>query len=371
MEVTTRCWLEIDLAAIEQNARAITKRAGSERAWLAVVKADGYGHGAVPVAERALGGGADQLAVAALEEAQALRAAGIQQEILVLGYCPAEYVSAAIEADIALTVFDRTGIVAYEAAMPAGERLRVHLKVDTGMGRMGVLASEASPAIQALGASKRLAATGIYTHLASAAEDDDFTARQIALFKHVLMQAAAIGVSFRYIHTANSAGSLSGGPQFGNLLRMGIALYGLEPTPAAPLSDAFHQALSWKTVIAQVKELPAGHSVGYGRTYFTDSPQRIAILPVGYSDGYRRAPAAAQHVLVSGRKCSVIGRVSMEKTTIRIPEDFAVTPGDEVVLLGNQGDANISAEMLARWFGTINYEVVTAISAHVPRRYFN
>ena len=371
MEVATRCWLEIDLAAIEENARAITKRAGPERTWLAVVKADGYGHGAVPAAERALAGGADQLAVAALEEALALRAAGIRREILVLGYCPAEYAPTAGEAGIALTAFGLTTIAAYEAAMPAGKRLRVHLKVDTGMGRMGVLANEAGVAIQALRESERLAATGIYTHFASAAEDDDFTTWQIALFEWVLAQAAAMGVSFSYIHAANSAGSLGGGPQIGNLLRIGIALYGLESTPAAPLGDSFRPALSWKTVIAQVKALPAGHSVGYGRAYFTDSPQRIAILPVGYSDGYRRAPAAAQHVLVCGRKCPVVGRVSMEKTAIRIHEDLAVAPGDEVVLLGKQGNASISAKTLARWFGTINYEVVTAISARVPRRYFN
>ena len=159
MEVATRCWLEIDLAAIEENARAITKRAGPERTWLAVVKADGYGHGAVPAAERALAGGADQLAVAALEEALALRAAGIRREILVLGYCPAEYAPTAGEAGIALTAFDLTTIAAYEAAMPAGKRLRVHLKVDTGMGRMGVLANEAGVAIQALRESERLAAT--------------------------------------------------------------------------------------------------------------------------------------------------------------------------------------------------------------------
>lgn len=370
MDVATRCWLEIDLGAISNNARTITKHTGTGRSWLAVVKADGYGHGAVPVAKRVLANGADQLAVASLEEALTLRAGGIQHEILVLGYCPSENAPIASEADITLTVFDLATVEAYESVMSAKSQLQVHLKVDTGMGRMGVLASEAMAVVKTLSESEKLSAKGIYTHFASAAEDNDYTQHQIDLFKMVLSQARAMDISYPFIHTANSAGALGKGPQFGNLQRMGIALYGLEPTPASPLGDAFRPALSWKTVVAQIKELPANHSVGYGRTYTTNSPQRIAILPVGYSDGYRRAPAAAQYVLLRNEKCPVIGRISMEKTAILIPKKLDTKPGEEVVLLGNQGDARISAEDLARWFGTINYEVVTAISSRLPRRYF-
>ena len=367
--ITTRCWLEIDLQAIAANARAITERAGEERQWCAVVKADAYGHGAAPVAKRTLANGAGMLAVASVEEALELRAAGISQEILNLGQCPPPAVPIASEADITLTVFDLPTLNTIVKAMPAGVRLRVHLKFDSGMGRMGFLAEDAPTIFQAIRANPGLAVDGIYTHFAVAAEDHAFTARQVEQFERIIQLASANGLTIPQIHSANSAGFLSGGPQLGNWLRAGIALYGLEPTPAAPLSAQFRPALSWKTVIAQVKQLPAGHSVGYGRTYITNCPQRIAILAVGYSDGYRRAPGSAEYALVRGRRCPLVGRISMEKTAIRLPDDLDVAAGEEVVLLGRQGNEQISAELMARWWGTINYEVVTAISARVPRRY--
>ncbi|MCY3835046.1 MAG: alanine racemase [Anaerolineaceae bacterium] len=371
MTSLSRSWVEIDLRAIANNARNITQRVGKDRKWLAVVKADGYGHGAIPVAKTAAEHGASLLAVASLEEALALRDAGIAQDILILSHCPTALVPVAVREKLILSVFDLATLQRYEMAIVAGETLSVHLKIDTGMGRMGVLPEQALPVLQALVRSDKLLAQGIYTHFASAAEEDEFTSQQIESLKRVLATATEIGLTFSWIHAANSAGLLGHGPQFGNLFRVGIALYGLEPTNSAPLLRGFQPALRWKTRVAQVKNLPAGHSVGYGRTYLTDRPERIAILPVGYADGYRRAPAAPQYVLWKGERCPIIGRISMEKTTVAVPDGLRVEPEDEVVLLGRQGEAQISAETVAAWLGTINYEVVTAISARLPRFYLD
>ncbi len=370
MSIATRSWLEINLAAIENNARIISAQAAG-RAWLAVVKADGYGYGSVAVAKAALAGGAHMLAVASLEEGLALREAGIRKPILLLGRCPSKYLQLAVQAQLTLSIFDIAEIAAFEAVLPTGSILPVHLKIDTGMGRMGTLAQQAMGAIYRLRESRHLKAEGIYTHLAAAGEDDEFTAAQISCFEQIVAKAIEQGMQFEYIHAANSAGFLGGVGLTGNLLRVGIALYGLEPTPNVPLGQKFYPALSWKTTIAQVKSIPTGHSVGYGRTYVATSKQRIAILPVGYADGYRRAPMVAQYVLVGANACPIIGRVSMEKMTIRLPDSLHVETEEEVVLLGQQGSAEIRVEQLADWVGTINYEVVTTISANLPRVYIN
>lgn len=367
MHPLSRTWLEIDLQSIANNARLITRHIGFDRQWMAVVKADGYGHGSVPVAKTALDNGAFQVAVATMEEALDLREADICQDILVLSYCPTEYVGIAIDKNITLTVFDLDTLLRYEEAIAQGKKLKIHLKIDTGMGRMGILSDYAQPVVMALSRSKKLITCGIYTHFASAAEDDSFTNRQIKKFMEVIEIAKVHQVSFPIVHTANSAGTLGSGPQFGNVYRVGIALYGLEPTRVVPLQQEFKPALCWKTSVAQVKDLPADYSVGYGRKYKTEIPKRIAILPVGYSDGYRRAPGAAQYVLVMNKKCPVVGQVSMEKTAILLPNELEVAPGDEAVLIGKQGENQITAEEMADWFGTINYEVVTSVSARIPR----
>lgn len=371
MSSLSRSWVEIDLKAIANNARNISQRVGEGRKWFAVVKADGYGHGAIPVAKTAAEHGASLLAVASMEEALELRDAGIEQDILVLSHCPTGFVPLAIKEKITLTIFDLSSLHRYENATAAGEMLTVHLKVDTGMGRMGVLPEQALPIIQAIVRSEKLVAQGIYTHFASAAEDDEFTSQQIEEMKRVLAIAKESGLTFSMVHTANSAGLFSHRPQFGNLFRVGIALYGLEPTKSVPLLRGFQPALTWKTRLAQVKVIPPGHSVGYGRTYLSRQVERIAVLPVGYADGYRRAPAAAQYVLLKGEFCPLIGRISMEKSSISIPDDLEVEVGDEVVLLGGQGKNEITAETMADWLGTINYEVVTAISARLPRFYLD
>ena len=369
MHPVWRTWLEIDLQSIANNARLITRHIGFDRKWMAVVKADGYGHGSVPVAKTALENGAFQVAVATIEEALDLREADICQDILVLSYCPTEYVGTAIDENITLTVFDLDTLYRYEDAIEHNKKLKVHLKIDTGMGRMGVLSDYAQPVIMALRSSKKLITCGIYTHFASAAEDDLFTSHQVKKFVEVIEIAKVLQVSFPLVHTANSAGTLGSGPQYGSVFRVGIALYGLEPTKAAPLQQEFTPTLCWKTTVAQVKDLPANYSVGYGQKYKTKIPQRIAILPVGYSDGYRRAPGTAQYVLLKRKKCPVIGQVSMEKTAILLPNGLEAAPGDEAVLIGKQGEHQITAEELADWFGTINYEVVTSISASIPRKF--
>jgi alanine racemase len=362
-------WVEVDLDAIAHNVRGLKALVGDGVSLFAVVKANAYGHGAVPVARTALLNGADHLAVASITEALELRAAGIEAPVLVMSYTPPGMIRLAISENITITLYDLELARAYDrAAREMNATLRVHIKVDTGMGRLGVLASEAVAFFRALRACTHLEVEGIYTHFSAADEDPDYTRQQIETFRRVLAPLHAAGYAFRYIHAANSAGTLLTPDAHFNAVRTGLAIYGLSPSSTVSVPPDFQLALAWKTVIAQVKTLPPGHSVGYGNTYVTDAETRVAVIPVGYSDGLRRAPHHWGHVLVHGQIAPIIGRVSMEKTTLDVTHIPGVTVGDEVVLLGTQGTQSITADDVARRLGTISYEVVCAIVPRAPRR---
>lgn len=361
-------WVEIDLDALAGNVAGIKSLVGPNVTLFAVVKADAYGHGAVAVARTALQNGAECLAVANLAEALALRDAGINAPILMMGTLPPEAVREAIRHELMVTVYDSGQAQAFDfAARDEGGRLRIHVMVDTGMGRLGVLAGEAVAFFRQLARLPDLEIEGICTHFARADDDPDYTAAQLRAFKDVLTPLRAGGFTFRYIHAANSAGTLTSAAHHFNAVRVGLALYGLSPSESVRVPVDFRPVMSWKTQIAQVKLLPAGHSVGYGCTYITSHPERIAVLPVGYADGLRRAPRHQGDVLVRGQLAPIIGRVSMEKTVISVDHIPGAQSGDEVVLLGRQGDQVISADMIADRWGTISYEVVCSVLARVPR----
>ncbi|MBZ0275883.1 MAG: alanine racemase, partial [Anaerolineae bacterium] len=366
---TRPSWVEIDLDAVAGNVRAIKHLTGDAVALMAVVKSDAYGHGALAVSRTALLNGAEYLAVSNMSEALELREAEIQAPILILGYTPVYAVRQALRHNITLTLYDLEMARAYDRiARELGDRLRVHVKVDTGMGRFGVLADQAVSFFRYLSNLTHLDIEGIYTHFSMADEDVHYTAQQVQTFKDVLKPLRASGLNFAYIHAANSAGTLVSNNNHFNMVRVGLALYGLHPSDQVRLNPAFRPVMTWKTTVAQVKTLPPNYPVGYGATYRTRGEETIAILPIGYADGFRRAPNNWNEVLIHGQRAPVVGRVSMEKTAVNVSHIPNVTIGDEVVLLGSQGDMSITAEDIARRLGTINYEVVTTILPRVPRR---
>jgi alanine racemase len=362
-------WVEIDLNAVAGNVRMIKKIIGKDVSLFAVIKADAYGHGATAVARTALLNGAEMLAVANIQEALDLRDAGIDAPVLIMGYTPEQAVRQAVRQNITITLYDLELARTFDrAARDAGGKLRCHVKVDTGMGRLGVLAPDAVAFFRSLINLKNLEVEGIYTHFATADEDPRFMNDQLEIFRSVLMPLRAGGFTFKYVHAANSVATLTNPDAHFNAVRVGLAMYGLRPAPHIPYPPEFRPAMTWKTTIASIKTLPEGHPVGYGSTYRTTEPERVAMLPVGYADGFRRAPHVTPVVLVNGKIAPVIGRISMEKTVISVDHIPEATIGDEVVLLGRQGDAEITATDIAARWGTSCYEVVCSVLARQPRR---
>ncbi len=365
-------WLEIDLGAIGGNVRAIADLVGPHVAVMATLKADAYGHGAIKVAHTALRNGATWLGVATLSEAIPLHAAGIHTPILVFGYLPAWQARDALQHDVRVTVYELdTPRALSRAAAALSRTARLHVKVDTGMGRLGLRAEDPAAIvafIRELHALPQIVVEGIYTHFATADErDQTYARRQLERFHAVLAALDAAGLRPPIVHAANSAATLALPESHFDLVRPGIALYGLQPSDDVPLPLGFRPGLSFKTQIAQVKEVPAGEGISYGITYITDAPERIATLPVGYADGFRRAPANWGEVLIRGRRAPIRGRVCMDQTMVSVQHIPDARAGDEVVLIGTQGNDRITAEEVAARLGTNNYEVVSALLARVPR----
>lgn len=360
--------VEINTEALANNIRLIKEHIGDEVELMAVVKANGYGHGAVTVARTALLNGATYLAVANMAEALELRDAGITAPILVLSYVPVFAVRQAIQQNISVLLFDLALAQQYErVARDVEGKLKVHIKVDSGMGRLGVLPSDTARLFRSIHAMNKLDIEGIYTHFSVADEDSDYTAEQLRVFKGVVASLKATGYQFKYVHAANSAGILASPDNYFNMVRAGLLLYGHKPSQKFDVMRGLSPAIIWKTVVAQVKSLPPNSVVGYGNTYRTQQDETIAVLPVGYADGLRRSPKTWQVVLIHGKRAPLVGRVSMEKTTINVTDIPDVSIGDEVVLLGRQGSDEITADEIADWLGTINYEVITTILSRIPR----
>ncbi|NJM40152.1 MAG: alanine racemase [Anaerolineae bacterium] len=360
-------WIEVDLAAIAHNVRAIKRFVGPNVRVNAVVKGNGYGHGAIEVARTALDNGAHHLSVAYLKEAIELRAAGIVAPILVLAFTPAELVPEALRHNLAFSVSDWVvARAASKAAVALQTPARIHIKIDTGMSRLGVLASQAAAFTDEVRRLPGIEVEGLFTHFACADCDEAYTWQQLAAFQNL---AGLEGI--RYIHAANSAATLAFPKSHFNMVRPGLALYGLTPFVSGwgKLPIALRPALSWKAQIALVKTLPAGTPVSYGNTYVCPSSRTIAVIPVGYADGFRRAPHHFGEVLVRGQRAPIVGRVCMDQTVIDVTDIPNTQQGDEVVIIGSQGADRITAEDVAARIGSINYEVTTALLGRVPRVY--
>ncbi len=370
-------WVEIDLSAIEHNARRLTEIAGRGVELMTMVKANAYGHGAVEVARAALRGGATWLGVVSVGEGIELRRANIDAPILVLGPTPPDWARAGVENQLALAAFSIDTVRAMaDAARELKARARIHIKVDTGMTRLGVLPAEAVDFARAACDLGNVEIEGIFTHFAMADMPDAFdvkgyTHQQLARFHDVLDQLERAGIQPRYRHIANSPASVNLPAARFNLVRSGILIYGLDPSDDAPKPPGFIPAFSFKTRVASLKSVPAGTFVGYGCTFRTERASRIAVLMVGYADGFRRALSNAGSVLVRGTRAPIVGRVCMDLTMIDVTDIADVQASDEVVLIGKQGTEEISAEEVARNQGTNNYETVTTISARVERRYIS
>lgn len=363
-------WAEIDLAAIAVNVAEL-KRLSKAPHFMAVVKANGYGHGATEVAGAALEAGADWLGVATVEEGVDLRRGGISAPILVLGYVSPGQADTVLMYDLRVALFDLDlARTLNQWARPMMRKAKVHLKVDTGMGRVGLQPGELAALARKLADLPNVEVEGVFTHLAVADEpQSDFTARQVERFDQALAELESAGLKPPIRHAANSAGLMLHPSSHYDLVRAGVAIYGLPPAPDADWPARLIPALSWKTRIGMVKWVEPGTSISYGRTYLSSEREQIATLPVGYADGYFRHLSNKGYVLIHGHRCPVVGRVCMDQTLVRVPGDLTARVGDEVVLIGRQGDEEVSATQLAELIGTINYEVVCAIAPRVPRIY--
>ncbi len=358
-------WVEVDLKAIDKNVREAQHLTQAQI--MAVVKADGYGHGAVEVARAALAAGASWCGVARIEEAVELRQAQIESPIQILGLVPAGRLEEAIRAGISLTVCDVAQIVAAAVAgRTVGIDAQLHLKVDTGMHRLGARPEEASSLAaqiqEALGAQLQ----GVFTHFARADEHNPAPVdQQLQIFGEVVEAVRSEVNEPLLVHAANSAAMLSRPDTHFDMVRMGIAIYGLHPSAACPLPPSFAPALVWRTQLSQVTALPPGSGVSYGHTYVTRGHERIGTIPVGYADGMRRT--AGNKALVGGVEVPVVGRVCMDQCMLQLDGVPDASVGDEVVLIGSQAGSTITAEDVAQRWETINYEVTCGIGARVPR----
>ena len=354
-------WIELDLQAVTDNCGHIIRDTGSPL--MAVLKGDAYGHGAVRVGRAALAGGASWLGVARFGEARVLREAGLEAPILVLGMVTAEEVDEAIAAGVTLTLHSRATLELFAArSRAAGRGLAVHLKVDTGLGRLGVFAGE-SLAFAREAAQAGLRVDGVFSHLAAAEQDHPLNGLQLRRFQEALDALEAAGLRPRWAHLANSAAAFYLPDSRHDLVRVANVVLGMRIRPDQPLDPKYRPALTWKARLASCRELPAGWGVGYGQTYVTPRAEMVGVVPVGYGDGLRRMPG--NQVLIGGMKCPVLGRLCLDQLMVRLPRRFP--EGEEVVLIGAQGGGSIWLHDLALLYDTSQVDIATHLHARVPR----
>ncbi len=367
-------WAEIDLDALANNLRVIRAEVGSEVSVMAAVKADAYGHGAVPCARRLEAEGVDWFGVAMPEEGLELRHAGISKPILCLGGFWAGQESACLQQRLTPVVYRLDMIESFDrAARDEGVVADVHVKIDTGMGRLGVRADDVRQFCEALSAFQNIRVDGLMTHLAAADDpaQEDFTKDQLKRFQQAVDLFRERGFAPRYVHAANSAATFAYPQARGNIARPGGTLYGFRRDVLPPQIEAsqLRPVLSLRSRIMLLKTVGKGEKLGYGCTFETTRPSRIATVPIGYDDGYRRALSNRGRVIVGGTYAPVVGRVSMDLTLIDVTDVPGVSRDDQVTMLGREGALAISAEDLAELAGTISYEITCGISSRVPRTY--
>ncbi len=372
-----RAWIEVDLSAIRANVGILRDGVGPERGLMAVVKADGYGHGMIPVAQAALQAGADWLGVATVGEGVCLREAGVTKPIALICPCLPDDAPAILDADLTPMVGDLPFAQALALAVqarPSHRNLnsppRVHLDIDTGIGRAGVAGEQAVELWQALRAMG-LVVTGLATHYADADSDDPtMRAKQTARFAQTHARLCAAGARFDWIHVSASAALLHSPVPFANLARPGMLLYGLRPVAPAP-PPGLRAALTLKARVATVRDLPTGQPISYGMTHVLRRPSQVATLLIGYGDGYPRRLSNQGHVLLNGRRAPILGRVCMDQTVVDVTDIPGVHPGDVGVCIGAQGDDRITVEEIAARIETTEHEIPVCLTARLPRRYSN
>jgi alanine racemase len=362
---------EIDLGALAFNYRQIQRRIPRGVEILGVVKADAYGHGAVPIALRLERLGVKHLGVAMSEEGVELRRGGVKGPILLLGGIYREDIDRVFQYDLTPVVFQKESMqLLTREAQRRGKRVKVHLKVDTGMGRLGIPLRLWPSFLREIGRSPRIDIEGILSHYSMADETRDlFTRKQWEAFQEAVAIAESTGIHFRYKHISNSAGLTAFPSWSGNLVRPGIILYGSYPSPEFRNLIRLKPVMTLKTQIGLLKRVPSGERISYGGTFVTGRESLIATLPIGYADGYRRQLSNQGEVLIRGRRAPVVGRVCMDYLMIDVTAVPGVSSGDEVVLMGKQGRAEITVEEIAEKIGTISYEVFCLIGKRVPRMY--
>ncbi|NOX37447.1 MAG: alanine racemase [Calditrichaeota bacterium] len=373
-------WVEISESAYVQNLKFFRKRIGTGVELAVVVKANAYGHGWQQIAHLAARHGADSFCVHSLDEALKLRSAGFQQDVLIMSHVPFARLEEAIRGKFRLVIFNQEDLVAVDAASRRlGIPVRIHLKLETGTYRQGIDADHLPGFLDALQQMSFVQLEGVYTHFANIEDttNHDYAWLQLTRFQEMLQTIRERGVHPLKKHTACSAAILLFPETHFDMVRLGISQYGLWPSRETFVSykirftengeDVLQPVLTWKTRVVQIKDVPAESTIGYGRTYQTTRPTRIAVLPVGYSDGYDRRLSNQSYVLIRGKRAPVRGRICMNLTMVDVTDIPGVQLEDEVVLIGRQGNEQIRADDLAGMIGTIHYEVVTRINWDIPR----
>ena len=371
-------WIEIDSRAVRFNLNQFRSLAGKKRKLLAMVKSNAYGHGILPVSRTVMEAGADWLGVNDLQEGVHLRREGFTCPILVAGYVPLDELKTAVDFDLRLTVYSRETLTRLSEVCRSGERkTKIHLKVETGTHRQGIRESEVPEFIHLIRSLPGLELEGVSSHFANIEDttDHSYALWQLENFERICRDLKKQNVEVRLKHIACSAAVILFPETYFDMVRVGIGLYGLWPSREVYVSnllrgrDPFRlkPVLSWKTRVAQIKSVPKGAFIGYGCTYKTTRSTRLAVLPVGYRDGYARALSGLSHVLIRGQRAPVRGRICMNFTMVDVTDIERVGLEDEAVLLGKSGEETLTVDTLADWMGTINYEFVARIHPDIPR----
>lgn len=362
-------WAEIDLDAIASNIRAFKQHVGNKVEVFAVVKANAYGHGAIEVAKAALMAGASRLAVHRAIEGVELRQAGITAPILIMGYTPASGVEMIVNHGLTPSVITKEFAAGLSVqAKRKKVEVPVHIKVDTGMSRYGLMPDEVVDFATWIKKLPSIKLEGLFTHFATADSiDQTYVRQQLRVFLDAISNLKEHDVQVPLIHAANSAATMRLPEAHFGAVRIGIAMYGLDPSQEWPPVFEIKPALTLKSIVSRVRRLPAGAGISYGRTYVTDHPTTVALIPVGYGDGYHRILSNQGSVLIHGMRAPILGRVCMDQFVVNVDQIPNVKQDDEVVLIGRQGDGIIRAEELAKLAGTINYEVTTSLLPRVKR----
>ncbi|MDD5432241.1 MAG: alanine racemase [Candidatus Omnitrophica bacterium] len=360
-------WAEVNLGNILHNFKEIKGRVAPNTKIMVTVKADAYGHGLIPVSQKLVSAGVDFLGVASIDEGIKLRESGINLPILILGLILKEDIDPVFEYKLTPSVCDEELAVSLNNfAKSRSEHLNLHVKVDTGMGRIGVLHQEADALIKKISKLRFVNIEGVFTHFPFADLNKDFTLYQIKLFEKLIQKLNKLGIKINLFHAANSMGLIDYNHSHLNMVRPGLVIYGLSPKEGLEVN--LKPVLSLKTRVIYVKKVPKGYGISYGHDYITKKPTQIVTIPIGYGDGYPRNLSNQAPVLIKGKRFKISGKICMDQIMVDVG-DLKVNVGDEVVLIGSQGKNKILTEELARISGTIPYEIVCGFGARIPRVY--